>query len=341
MKVERAAVHSMMLVTTTNINEYGENGMPRDTMTQADWLDKVLARTDTDVLRTLVSKVLHEIMEVEVEQQTGAELGERSESRKTHRNGYRDRPWKTRVGDIDLKIPRVREGSYFPSFLEPRRRVEQALILAIREAYVQGVSTRRVEQLCQQLGVHGIDKSFVSRITKTLDEEVRAFTERKLEDEFPYVYVDARYEKVRRNRHIVSVAFLVAIGVRRNGTREVLGFRTSLKEKVCDATPCPVEIATGATRFTFELARYDPLTKAVDVARGMAPIVVDLVATFSRLTVESEPSRVAVRLGDESAGVTPLTVERDPGPVRVEVGDAVYASVGVLCLNTNARHHGS
>ena len=204
--------------------------MPKPKVTQADWLDKVLAHSDSDLLRAMVTKVVHDVMELEVEQKTGASWGQRSGERKTQRNGYRERQWKTRAGDIELAIPRVREGSYFPSFLEPRRRAEQALMLAIREAYIQGVSTRRVEQVCERMGVQNIEKSFVSRITKTLDEEIKAFTERPLEGDFPYVYVDARYEKVRQNQHIVSVAFLVAIGVRDNGTREVLGFRTSLQE---------------------------------------------------------------------------------------------------------------
>lgn len=204
--------------------------MPRKKMTQAAWMDKAVAGSDDDFLCALVSKVVHQVMEAEVSKKTGAGLGERSEARLTHRNGYRSREWKTRTGDIELSIPRVREGTYFPSFLEPRRRAEQALMCAIRESYVQGISTRRVEQLCEQLGVQGVDKSFVSRITKTLDDEIRAFTTRRLEGEFPYVYVDARYEKVRLERRIVSVAFLVAIGVRDNGTRELLGFRTGAQE---------------------------------------------------------------------------------------------------------------
>lgn len=204
--------------------------MPRKTMTQAAWLDKVVEQADGDLLRSLVSKVVHEVMEAEVAKKTGAAWGQRSEERTTHRNGYRERQWKTRVGDIELAIPRVREGTYFPSFLEPRRRAEQALMCAIRESYVQGISTRRVEQLCEQLGVQGVDKSFVSRVTKTLDDEVRSFGERRLDAAYPYVYVDARYEKVRLERRIVSVAFLVAVGVRDNGSREVLGFRSGAQE---------------------------------------------------------------------------------------------------------------
>ncbi len=163
------------------------------------------------------------LMEAEVSQQIGAEKYERSGERQTYRNGYREREWQTRVGEIALRIPRVREGNYFPSFLEPRRRAERALLAVVQQAYIEGVSTRKVDDLVQSLGLSGIDKSSVSRICKQLDEVVEAFRNRPLEGEYPYLWLDALYVKVRVNHRVVSQALVIATAVRRSGEREILG----------------------------------------------------------------------------------------------------------------------
>ena len=171
------------------------------------------------------------LMEVEVQQQIDADRYKRTDQRTTYRNGYRDRAWNTRVGEISLKIPKLREGSYFPSLLEPRRRAEQALLAVIQEAYIQGVSTRRVDELVKALGLTGIDKSAVSRISQQLDEVVRQFRERKLEATYPYLWLDALYLKVRQNHRIVSQAVVIAIGVKETGEREILGFDIGASEE--------------------------------------------------------------------------------------------------------------
>jgi transposase-like protein len=205
--------------------------MPEKRVTRPDWFDKAFVESHGDWLREMVFEIVHEVMEAEVSGLTGAGYGKRSEERITQRNGYRERQWTTRVGDIGLQIPKLREGSYFPSFLEPRRRAEKMLIGVIQDAYVQGVSTRRMERVCRQMGIDRLDKSFVSRLTKGIEDEVRAFKERPLSGDFPYVFVDARYEKVRREGRVVSLAVLVAVGVRMDGNREVLGFVVGVGER--------------------------------------------------------------------------------------------------------------
>jgi transposase-like protein len=162
-------------------------------------------------------------MEVEVSQHLGAERHERTAERSGQRNGYREREWDTRVGTIGLRVPRVRDGSYFPAMLEPRKRAEQALVAVVREAYVHGVSTRKVDGLVQALGLDGISKSQVSRLCETLDAEVERFRQRPLDGGYPYVWLDATFVKVRDGGRVVSMAVVVAIGVRSSGEREVLG----------------------------------------------------------------------------------------------------------------------
>lgn len=205
--------------------------MPEMKMTGPEWFDKMFFESHGDWLRDLVTTIVHEVMEVEVRAKTGADYGERNAGRATHRNGYRERQWTTRVGDIDLHIPKVREGSYFPSFLDPRRRAEKALVGVIQDAYVQGVSTRRMERLCRQMGIDRLDKSFVSRMTREIESEVAAFKARPLEGVFPYVFVDARYEKVRREGRVTSMAVLAAVGVRADGHREIMGFEVRVGER--------------------------------------------------------------------------------------------------------------
>lgn len=185
-----------------------------------------------DWLRAVVERVVQELMEAEVSAQIGAGRYERTEERTTQRNGYRHRPWDTRVGTLELAIPKLRAGSYFPSWLEPRRRAEQALVAVVAEAYVQGVSTRKVEALVQALGIAGLSKSEVSRLAASLDDQVAAFRTRRLDAEYPYLWLDARYEHAREGGRVVSMAVIVAYGVRADGVREVLGLDIGLSEDV-------------------------------------------------------------------------------------------------------------
>ena len=193
-------------------------------MTAADAVDKLMASEHADVIRESVAAMVGELIEAEVAAMVGAELGERApERRTTQRNGYRERGWDTRVGELELQIPKLRSGpAYFPSFLEPRRRAEQALVAVVQEAYVNGVSTRKVDRVVEQLGVR-MSKDQVSRLCRRLDEQVTAFRERPLEGAYPYLWLDAKQEKVRDGAHVVSKALVIAYGVHETGRREVIG----------------------------------------------------------------------------------------------------------------------
>jgi len=187
--------------------------MTEATIALREYLRKLGLAEDKDFLQESVRVMSQMLMELEVEKETGAARHERTLERKTQRNGYREREWATRVGEIELRIPKLRTGSYFPSLLEPRRRAEQALLAVVQQAYVEGVSTRKVDELLQALGLSGIDKSAVSRTCKALDEVVQEFRNRPLEGRYPYVWLDAVYLKVRQNHRIVSQALVIAIGV--------------------------------------------------------------------------------------------------------------------------------
>jgi transposase-like protein len=203
--------------------------------------------SDADLLREMIGFTAQRLMELEVAGLTGAGHGERSRERINWRNGYRERDWETRAGTVELRIPKLRKGSYFPVFLEPRRMAEKALTAVIQEAYIQGVSTRSVDDLVQAMGMTGISKSQVSRLCAEIDDKVAAFLNRPLEGDWPYLWLDATYVKVRENGRIVSVAVIVAVAVNNDGRREVLGLAIG-----------PSEAETFWTDFLRRLARRGP-----------------------------------------------------------------------------------
>jgi transposase-like protein len=200
-------------------------------MTLGEYLRKISVDLDGDFLREGVRLLAQLVMEGEVAEQIGATKYQRTAERTTHRNGYREpRDWDTRVGTVELAIPKLRQGSYFPSFIEPRRRVEKALLAVVQQAYIEGVSTRKVDDLLQGLGLDRLDKSLVSRTCKELDTLVEEFRNRPLDDSYPYVWFDGIYLKVRQNHRIVSLAAVIAIGVCETGERRVLGLATGASE---------------------------------------------------------------------------------------------------------------
>lgn len=186
--------------------------------------------SDADFLRDIIGFAAERMMALEVEALTGADYRARNPERSNSRNGYRERSWETRAGTVPLQIPKLRKGSYFPTFLEPRRTAEKALVAVIQEAYVQGISTRSVDDLVKAMGMSGISKSQVSRLCEEIDERVNAFLDRPLEGDWPFGWLDATYIKVRQSGRIVSVAVIVAVGVNNEGKREVLGLTVGVSE---------------------------------------------------------------------------------------------------------------
>ena len=206
--------------------------MVDETMDALGWLRKQLAEADTDLLREMVKLFCEQLMGAQADAICGADYGERSAERVNRRNGYRERAWDTRAGTIELAVPKLREGSYFPEWLlEPRRRAERALVQVVAECYVRGVSTRRVEGLVAHLGIERMSKSRVSEMAKELDGAVEAFRNRPLDGgPYTYVWLDALTQKVREGGRIVNVAALVATGVNAAGYREILGLDIATSE---------------------------------------------------------------------------------------------------------------
>src|SRR5215218_5397398 len=212
----------MIVVSFHGVDERRPAVAGQDRMTIEELVRRVLRDEHADVIRESVKAIARELMEAEVSELIGAELGERRpDDRATHRNGYRARRWDTRAGEIELQIPKLRHGSYFPSFLQPRKRSEQALVAVVQQAYVCGVSTRRVDQLVESLGLR-VSRSEVSRVCALLDEQVEAFRDRPLEGRYPYLFLDAKVEKVRDGGRVVAKALVVAHGVHETGRREIL-----------------------------------------------------------------------------------------------------------------------
>ena len=199
---------------------------------------------DADILREMIGFAAERLMELEVGALTGAGYGQKDPDRLVQRNGYRSRDWGTRAGAAGLRIPKLRKGSYFPGFLEPRRLAEKALTAVIQEAYIQGISTRSVDDLVKALGMSGISKSQVSRLCEEIDGRVKTFLERPIEGDWPYLWIDATYVKARQNGRIVSVAVIIAVGVNADGRREILGMDIG-----------PSEAETFWTAFLRKLAR--------------------------------------------------------------------------------------
>ena len=201
--------------------------MTNATMALAELADK---GADVDMLRQMVQFMAQRMMDMDVETLCGAGYDEKSAERLNSRNGVRDRAWETRAGRVELKIPKLRQGSYFPGFLEPRRTAEKALAAVIQEAYVHGVSTRSVDELVKAMGMSGISKSQVSRLCGELDERVGAFLSRPIEGDWPYLWIDATYVKAREAGSIVSVAVIVAVAVNTEGQRQVIGMKVGPSE---------------------------------------------------------------------------------------------------------------
>ena len=254
--------------------------MVKERMDLLELLHKGGMDGDVDFLREALRVLVEGIMDAEVSSRIGAEYGERSPERVTQRNGYRSRAWDTRVGTMELHIPKLREGSYFPSLLEPRRRSERALLAVIQQAYVEGVSTRRVDDLVKALGCEGISKSQVSRICQELDVVVDGFLGRPLDGgPYPYLWLDALTQKVREDGRIVNVSVVVATAVNGEGKREIIGMDVGTVKTAPSGWPsyarCPPGASVGWSWWYRTLIRDSaapsPQSSAEPAGNGAAP----------------------------------------------------------------------
>src|SRR5471030_1790572 len=215
--------------------------MTEDTIALRALLEK---GSDATFLREMIGFAAQRLMELETDGLCGAGHGERSADRRNQRNGYRDRDWETRAGTVELRIPKLRKGSYFPGFLEPRRTAEKALTAVIQEAYIQGISTRSVDELVKATGMSGVSKSQVSRLCEDIDGRVQEFLNRPIEGDWPYLWIDATYVKTRQAGRVVSVTVIIAVAVNTDGVREILGVATGASE----AEPFWSDFLRGLTR---------------------------------------------------------------------------------------------
>ena len=261
--------------------------------------------SDATFLREMIGFAAERLMQLETEAACGAAPGERNAGRTNQRNGYRERDWETRAGTVELRIPKLRRGSYFPSFLEPRRMAEKALTAVIQEAYIQGISTWSVDDLVKAMGMEGISKSQVSRLCGEIDERVNAFLDHPIEGDWPYVWLDATYVKVRRDHQIVSVAVIIAVGVNTDGRREVLGMTVGHSE----AEPFWVEFLRSLAR------RGLRGTKLVisDAHEGLKAAVSKILsATWQRCRVHFMRTRWPMRARPSAVSSPPGSAPRLP-----------------------------
>jgi transposase-like protein len=257
--------------------------MTDDTLNLRSLVEK---SADADLLREMIGFAAEKLMALAVGAKTGAAHGEKTALRLAQRNGYLDRDWETRAGTVELRIPKLRTGTYFPSFLEPRRMAEKALTAVIQEAYIQGVSTRSVDDLVKAMGMSDISKSQVSRLCEEIDDKVKAFLERPIEGEWPYFWIDATYLKVRRGGRIVSVAVIIAVGVNTDGRREVLGMEIDTSE----AEAIWTEFLRKLTRRGLHGVKLVVSDAHEDMKAAVSKV---LSATWQRLRVHFMPNALA------------------------------------------------